>query len=95
MLIPLTTESILFSLAIGSATFAVYRSFREPDVLADKEIAVMETRLVFIHDSIVKILNNDLPHLDAKIEDIHSDVAQLRVLVTQLATIIEERIPKR
>lgn len=88
-------EYILFGITMLGVIFAVYRTFRDPDELAATSIAVLNVRLETLQVAVAKLVSNDIPHIDARIEDIHSDVAQLRVLVTQLATIIEERIPHK
>lgn len=87
----LTTQNILFILTIATAVFAVYRSYREPDIKADKDIAILALRL----DGIDKKMGNDLPHIDAKIEMVRSDVVVLGKEIVALRTIIEERIPRR
>lgn len=93
--ISLTSNNILFTITIAGVMFAIYRSYRDPQTSSERTDAVMGVRIDNLQTAMDKILSNHLPHLDAKIEDIHADVSQLKTTVTQLATVIEERIPRR
>lgn len=88
-------DYILFALTIGGIAFAIYRSYRDPQANSDRTDAVLEVKIGSLQTSVARILENHLPHLDAKVEDIHGDISQLKISVAQLTTIIDERIPRK
>jgi len=95
----LTTENVQFILLIGGVIFTIYRSFRQPDVDADKHLALVDLRLSTLEVNVKTMETNHLPHIQAKIDDVHNDVSGLRNIVTEkftrLEVLIEERMPKR
>lgn len=88
-------EYTFFGITTVSAIFAVYRTFRDPDEEAKTRLAVMDERYTGLKAIVEKMATNDLPHLDALVRDVHTDIASVKQDVTRLATIIEERIPKK
>lgn len=89
----------MFSLAIGTAMFATYRTFKDPDVRADRELALHTLRIVSLESSIVKLVTNDIPHIDAKIEALAVAAANHDRAVAEnfakVFTILEERVPRK
>lgn len=75
--------------------FTVYKYFRDPQIRTEKLDAVMELRLNNMEQSIQKMISNHLPHIDAKINGIQSQLAEQDKTLVRLATIIEERIQKK
>lgn len=91
----LTTGNIIFVLTVVGVIFTVYSKFRDPDVQADKDIALLSQRTAAIEAWMQKLATNDLPHFDARIKDVHDDISSLKVGLAQVVTIIDERIPRR
>lgn len=91
----LSPDYIMFGLTLGGIAFAIYRSYRDPQANSDKVDAVTEVRITMLQEGLTKIMTNHLPHMDAKIEDIHHDIAMLKESVVRLTTVIEERIPRK
>lgn len=88
----------LFGVTIGTILFSVYIYFRRPDEDADKHLAIVDLRLNNLETAMTAIQTNHLPHIDAKIVDVHNDVSALRNVVLEkfarIETILEERLPK-
>ena len=84
-------STILQILTLLGIIFAVYKTFRDPDVDAEKTIAVMKAQCELKHqnidENILAIKENHLRHLE-------SDMAQLKLDVTKILTILQEREKK-
>lgn len=85
----------MLSLVISFATFvgliiAMYRSYRDPDVSALQEIALIKNSCNFKHkgldENISLIKNNHLHHIE-------SDIKDLKENQVKIFTILEERLP--
>lgn len=65
--------------------FAVYKTFRDPDVKADKTIAIMKAQCELKHknidDNILAIKENHLRHLEG-------DMAQVKIDINTILTIL-------
>lgn len=98
MTIPVTTESVLFSIAVLSAAFAIYRSYTQPNEAQNTAIALLQQGQATLAGKVEKMITNDLPHIDAKVDAIRDDLnrgmGSTSDKLTKLSTIIEERIPK-
>lgn len=95
-------EAIAFALSVSAligVVFAVYKTFREPDIKADKDMALMkqgcedkhknlDATIAGIHESISFIQNNHLKHIEV-------DIKALQEGQVKLFTILDERLPKR
>ena len=79
--------------------FAIYRTFQVPDEEAKLRIAVLDVMVGESNRKIDKILINDLPHIDVRLQAIHEAHSKHDILVAekfaQLFTIIEERLPRK
>jgi hypothetical protein len=95
MTIPFTTESIFFAITIIGLAFTIYRSYRDPQAKSEIGDAVMRDQIDGLKLAMEKILTNHLPHMDAKIENIHTDISILKISIAQLSVIIDERIPRK
>ena len=87
----------ILSLIISLATliglmFALYKTFREPDIKALQEIALLKNSCAFKHkdiDSDIKtIKTNHLHHIEA-------DVRELKENQIKIFTILNERLPSK
>lgn len=81
-------ETLTFAIAILGTIFGVYHFFRNPDIKADKAIALLTLELQNLKD-------NHIHTLTGKVEQIESCLQQLTIQTNKLATIIDERIPKK
>lgn len=105
----LTPSNITFALGLLGILFAVYNYFRNPQVDADKKDALLgqqmqyfiegtERRFKEVQDSFQGLLlqsNNHIHTVDTKVEALSTTIGAMSNEITRLATIIEERIPKR
>jgi len=77
--------------------FAVYKTFRDPDVKADKSIALLKEQLAYEKTtaSLATQTNQNCIHsLQNEVNDMKKDIGTLNVSIGKLETIIDERIPK-
>ncbi|KKP97236.1 MAG: hypothetical protein UR99_C0017G0019 [Candidatus Moranbacteria bacterium GW2011_GWD2_36_12] len=85
-------DIILQVTTLGGVAFAVYKTFRDPDIDATKEIAILKATCFLKHqnidENIVLIKNNHLRHIE-------EDIAFLKNEQTKIITILEERLPKK
>lgn len=97
----MTLENIQFIVSLATLVgFIViaYKTFRDPDVKADKSIEVLkeqikqEKQLSF---QVVKTMQNDLHSLSGEIKENRREIKTLCEGIVKLETIINERIPKR
>lgn len=94
----LTLENITLIIAIGGATVGVYHFFRNPDIKADKSISLLNQLLKETqkkNDSLMEMNKNHIHTLDCKVEDIKTDVQEIKIGLSNVVTIIDERIPKK
>lgn len=94
-----TLQFILSALALIGVIFAIYKYFREPDIKADKDLAVMKAecknkhsnideKVVEINEAIAFIKENHLRHIE-------QDISFLKEGQVKLFTILDERLPKK
>lgn len=97
---------ILSILTLGAIIFAIYKYFREPDVKADKELALIRQEFIEhkkinaeeqkrIYSLIQNLKDNHIHTIDEQVKNNRDMISGLKVEITKLATVIEERIPKR
>lgn len=105
----LTTSNITFGLGILAILFSVYNYFRGPQVDGDKRDALLAQELGFIvkntderfkqmQDSFQALLLQSANHIhtvDTKVEALNATVGVMGNKITELATIIDERIPRK
>jgi hypothetical protein len=105
----LTSSNIMFALGILGTIFTVYHYFRNPQINSDKKDALLaqqvgqqaesvERRFKDAQDSFNALLlqsNNHIHTVDTKVETLSTNMNIMSNEITRLATIIEERIPKR
>ena len=93
------TEYILFGITILGVIFAVYRTFKAPDDDAKLHLAVLDVKMDNTDKIILKMVTNDLPHIDAQLQDLRITNARHDTLVAEkfatLFAIIDERLPRK
>jgi len=93
----------ILQLVISIATllgfiFIIYKTFRDPDVKADKAIALLKADLVSqksLTAEEIKTNQNCIHELNEKMIGLTSEVGKVNVSIAELATIINERIPRK
>ena len=60
----------------------------------DHELSMLTGRMVNVEELVEEIRGNHLVHLNAKVDSIISDVAEVKLELTKFSTILEERLPK-
>lgn len=105
----ITSDNIIFVLALLSILFGVYSYFRNPQVDSDKRDALLAQQIKFfiegtegrfkeVQDSFQSLLlqsNNHIHTVDTKVDGLSFDMGAMKNEITRLATILEERLPKR
>lgn len=83
---------LLDVLTLLAIIFAVYKYFRDPDVNANLEIALMKQKCAINHESIDRdilvIKENHLKHIEI-------DIKRLENAQTKILTILDERLPPK
>ncbi len=96
-------------MAVMGVIFGIYHSFRNPQISSDKKDALLDQRVQLEReqtekrfsefssrlDSAFTLAQNHVHTVDTKVDALNVSVAKLSNEVTRLATIIEERIPKK
>lgn len=99
----------MFVLGIGGIIFSIFSYFKNPQIASDKQDALLaqqvqwgkesvDARFKAIQDSFQALLlqsNNHIHTVDTKVDALHGIVGTMGNEITRLATIIEERIPKK
>jgi hypothetical protein len=84
-------QLVLSILTLAGVVFAIYSYFRNPDITAEKNLAVMKAQCDLKHaninENIFAIKENHLRHLE-------SDVSQIKNDITKILTILDERNKK-
>jgi len=97
----LELENIQFIISIVTLLgfiFIAYRTFRDPDIQADKSISLLKDQLQYerrITDKSLETQQNCLHSLEMKVQLQNEAIAGLSDTVIKLQTIIEERVPKK
>ena len=97
----MTLENLQFIISIATLlgfVFVAYRTFRDPDIKADKAIDILKEQIKAEKEitlQSLKTIQNDLHTLGCQVDEQRKEVKDLGQTVTRLQTIIEERIPKK
>lgn len=102
-------SNIVFVIGLLGTLFGVYHYFRNPQIDSDKRDALIEQRMKFYGESTDRrfsdmqkqitdsqqLANNHIHTIDTKVDEVNKNLAAMGKEITRLATIIEERIPKK
>lgn len=90
-----TIPNIVFALGLLGTIFTVYNYFRTPQIKSEQSDALMGSEITHIKESITNLKDNHIHSLEVKVDGLSSEVGSLKVTMIKLATIIDERIPKK
>jgi uncharacterized membrane protein (DUF106 family) len=90
----ITPQNITFALSIIAIIFAVYNSFKKPQIDGEKIAITMREDINSLQKQIIEIKETHLRSVEADIKTLTTAVNELSKTVVRLSTIIDERIPK-
>lgn len=102
-------QDFVFVLGIAGVVFGIYQYFKNPQISEDKKSALLaqqvkytaesvEERFILMQKNFESLLlqsNNHIHTVDTKVDTLAADMTQMSREIVRLATIIEERIPKK
>ena len=91
-------QFIISAITLLGFIFVAYRTFRDPDIKADKSICMLQDQITYerkITDKALEIQQNCLHSLEKEVAGQKEAIGKLNDTVIKLSTIIEERIPKK
>lgn len=108
----LTPENISYLIGLaglGGIIFAIYHSFRNPQIDQDKRDALLAQQVKWQNEAVDKRFkdmqesfnalllqsNNHIHTVDTKVDTLATNMNVMSNEITKLGTIIEERIPKK
>lgn len=105
----LTPANITFGIGIIGIIFTIFQYFNKPQIQADKRDALFEQKLKSLIDAnemrfntmqknfegLLLQSNNHIHTVDTKVEGLSSSINGMGKDIVRLATIIDERIPKK
>lgn len=91
----LTPSNITFVLGILAILFSVYNYFRNPQIKSEKTESALMIQFSILQKELANLKDNHIHTIEKKIEDTNNNLNVLTNQVTKLATIIEERIPRK
>lgn len=105
----LTPQNIMFALGIIGMMFSIYIYFRAPQIDGDKRDALLDQSVKYQNESVDRRFteiqnnfkelllqsNNHIHTVDTKVEVLTTEMGKMSNEITKLATIIDERIPKK
>lgn len=103
----LTTQNILFAIAILSLIFGIYKYFSDPQIRADKTDALLlqqlsnseqgtDRRFKDMQDRFDQLVTNNQNHLhtvDTKVDALKDLIVGMGKDMVRVQTILEERLP--
>lgn len=91
----ITPSNVTFAIGILGIIFSIYSYFRNPQIKSEKTETVLALKIQNLAEELVDLKKNHIHTLETKYETMNTSFNTLANQVTRLATIIEERIPKR
>ena len=85
-------------LTVLGVLFSIYKAFKDPDVKADKEINLLRAEVEKqkeINLQMLKTNQNCIHSLELEVKALTTELNNTNLIVAKLATIIDERIPKK
>lgn len=94
----ITFENITFFIALGAAAFGVYQHFRKPDEKNALRLSKLEDSFNLVQNfdkTLCQMRDNHIHTIEEMTKGNLEKIEKLSNEITRLATIIEERIPKK
>jgi galactokinase len=91
-------QFITLTLSIVGIAFGIYHFFRNPQITQEKMVCLLDEKFknhTQLSDQLKTIEQNHLHTIEESIKSHSAQIQSLENRVTQLATIIDERIPKK
>lgn len=85
----------MFIIGLIGVIITVYNTVRNPQVTSEKNDSLMELSIAQLGKDLANLRDNHVHSLDIKLDETNKVVTQISIQVAKLATIIEERIPKK
>lgn len=91
----LTQSNIMFIVGMLGVIFTVYNYFKNPQIKLEQGEGLMTMSIKQLQIDLTNLRDNHVHTLDVKIDDHGKSIRDLSIEVTKLATIIDERIPRK
>jgi hypothetical protein len=105
----ITPGNVTFAIGILGVIFTIYNYFRNPQIKTEQKDALQSQEIKFMcesndrrflaiqerFDGMLLQSNNHIHTVDTKVETLTSSINDMGKEITKLATIIDERIPKK
>lgn len=91
----ITQQNITFALAMLTAIFVVYNYFRNPQIISERSEFGFGIQLRNLEKELTNLKDNHLHTIDQKLDANVAEMTSIKVEIGKLATIIDERIPKK
>lgn len=90
-----TLTVITFILGISGVVFGIYHYFKNPQIKLEKGESLLSLTVANIQKDITNLRDNHIHTLDMRVGQMNTEMNSLAMRVERLATIIEERIPRK
>ncbi len=94
MTIPITTETVLFLIAVLSVIFNIYHFFKKPQDKSEKDVIRLTDEVSQLKKDVIEVREKHLASIEKDVKELTTTINTLSITVTRLSTIIDERIPK-
>lgn len=85
----------MFVLGIMGLIFGIYHYFKNPQIDLEKSEGINSLTIQNIQRDLVNLRDNHVHSLDVKLDETNKTVSGIAIEVAKLATIIDERIPRK
>ena len=105
----ITSQNIIFVLGILAIIFSVYHYFKNPQIDSEKKDAILAQKVQWTNEANERrfselqqnikdaflLASNHTNTVDTKVDKLIESVNRAEISIVRLATVIEERIPKK
>lgn len=94
----LTGDTVSYFLGISGLIgiiFAVYNSFKNPQIKNDQDVIKLREDIESINKQVNEIKTSHLVTVEKNISELSKTIHDLALNVTRLSTIIDERMPRQ
>lgn len=93
----LTSDNLGFLVGLGgllTLLLSAYNSIRRPQIKSEVGDGIMSQQIKDLASQLINLRDNHIHTMQVSLDANSTQIVDLRVTVTKLSTIIEERIPK-